>query len=98
MRNPPPEVVATWPKPNYVTPERRGPGLLITQVILLTITTGFLLMRIYARVWITRARVGVDDILVVVSYVRRIYQLLLYLHKGMQNYEARLLTPSSFSP
>lgn len=71
MRNPPPSVTSTWPKPNYVNPERRGPALLISQVILLTIATAFLLMRIYARVWITRAHIGVDDILVIISYVRR---------------------------
>ena len=69
MRNPPDEVRAAWPKPNYVNPERRGPALLIIQVILMTISTAFLVMRIYARVWITHARIGVDDILAIVSYV-----------------------------
>ena len=68
MRNPPPSVTDTWPDANYTNPERRGPALLITQVILLTITTAFLLMRIYARVWITRAHIGLDDILIIASY------------------------------
>lgn len=78
MRNPPKSVTDLWPKANYENPERRGPGLIITQVILLTISTAFLLMRVYARVWITRARIGIDDILIILSYVCHYERVLRY--------------------
>ncbi|KAG7284914.1 hypothetical protein NEMBOFW57_009529 [Staphylotrichum longicolle] len=32
MRSPPPEILATWPKPNYVNPETRGPALAIVEL------------------------------------------------------------------
>lgn len=70
MRFPPPEVIAAWPEPNYVDPERRGHVNTIVQVILVTIVTAFVAIRIYARLIITRARIGLDDIIIVISWVR----------------------------
>jgi len=70
MRHPPKEVLATWPTPNYVDPVRRGPALMIVQIILVVLVTIFVGMRLYARLLITRARIGLDDILIVFSWVR----------------------------
>lgn len=68
MRDPPDWVKASWPKPNYVDPETRGPAMLVIQVILLIAVTSVLAMRIYARIWITRARLGLDDVLILLAY------------------------------
>lgn len=70
MRFPPKEVVDSWPEPNYVDPEVRGPAFIIVQSILLAISTTFLCMRMYARVYITRARLGLDDIFIMLGWVR----------------------------
>ncbi|RVX69112.1 hypothetical protein B0A52_06825 [Exophiala mesophila] len=56
----------TWPPPNFINPEDRGPALFnlcILFSILGTFTVGF---RLYARLFLTKA-LGIDDILVVFS-------------------------------
>lgn len=70
MRFPPPEVTATWPEPTYINPERRGDANMIVQIILVTIATAFVAIRIYARLVITRARIGLDDGIIIISWVR----------------------------
>ncbi|KFY28782.1 hypothetical protein V493_02762 [Pseudogymnoascus sp. VKM F-4281 (FW-2241)] len=69
MRLPPPEVTSQWPKPNYVDPVRRGHALTIVQLILVLLGTIFVAMRLYARLVITRARIGLDDVLIVLAWV-----------------------------
>jgi hypothetical protein len=49
MRLPPPEVVATWPPPNYINPETRGPALIIVELITLPLATICLALRLYVR-------------------------------------------------
>lgn len=56
----------TWPPPNFVDPEDRGPALFhlcIVLSILGIFTVGF---RLYARLFLTKA-LGIDDVLVVFS-------------------------------
>jgi len=67
-RTPPPEVIASWPAPNFVNPETRGPVKDIVTITLWVIVTGILTLRIYTRRYISR-RVGWDDVLVTASYV-----------------------------
>jgi hypothetical protein len=62
----PPEVVASWPLPNYVDPEERGPGLVYCAIILASFGVLIVSARIYSRVFITRAP-GVDDLLIFVG-------------------------------
>lgn len=69
MRFPPPEVQASWPKPNYVNPERRGNESIIIQGILVALVTLFVSIRLYARLAITKAGIGLDDVLIVISTV-----------------------------
>lgn len=68
--NAPLEVIATWPIPNYVDPERRGPANMIVQFILIALSTILVACRLYARLAITRARIGLDDIAIVIAWVR----------------------------
>jgi hypothetical protein len=64
MRLPPASVIASWPTPNYVNPETRGPGLLITEIIMVTIALTMLGLRLFVRLRIVR-KTGWDDWLMV---------------------------------
>ncbi|ETN45618.1 uncharacterized protein HMPREF1541_09450 [Cyphellophora europaea CBS 101466] len=65
---PPPEVVASWPKPNFVNSETHGPGLMVVASMLPSIAVGVVATRLYARIYITRA-FGIDDVLIVAGLV-----------------------------
>lgn len=54
MRFPPPEVVKSWPPPNHVDPEERGPALLIIESISLSFAFICLLLRLYVRIFMMR--------------------------------------------
>ncbi|OBT60383.1 hypothetical protein VE03_10896 [Pseudogymnoascus sp. 23342-1-I1] len=69
MRFPPLDVVETWPKPNYIDPDRRGHASLIVQCILVFLATVIVSIRLYARVAITKARVGIDDVIIIISLI-----------------------------
>ncbi|OBT73179.1 hypothetical protein VF21_07910 [Pseudogymnoascus sp. 05NY08] len=69
MRFPPPEVMATWPKPNYIDPVRRGNESIIIQAVLVALVTLFVSIRLYARLAITKAGIGLDDVLIVISAI-----------------------------
>jgi hypothetical protein len=70
MRSPPPDVLASWPKPNYIDPERRGNESVIVQSILVVLVTTILIIRLYARIVITRAGIGLDDTMIIIAWVR----------------------------
>ncbi|OBT89070.1 hypothetical protein VE02_01965 [Pseudogymnoascus sp. 03VT05] len=69
MRFPPPEVMATWPKPNYIDPVRRGNESIIIQAVLVALVTLFVSIRLYARLAITKAGIGLDDVIIVISAI-----------------------------
>lgn len=64
MRQPPPEVLASWPKPNYIDPETRGPALMIVELIALPLALLCLALRLFVRIKILR-KTGWDDWLMV---------------------------------
>lgn len=64
MRLPPPDVVASWPPPNYTNPETRGPALIIVELITLPVALICLGLRLYAKTKIM-GRTEVDDWLMV---------------------------------
>lgn len=68
MQIPPASVLSTWPAPNYVNPETRGPSAIITVSVLLGLVTLLLVARIYTRVYISRG-FGLDDVLILLAYV-----------------------------
>lgn len=65
-RKAPASVIASWPPPNYVNPESRGPGLEIICILFSVLATALVTARLYARVVITRAP-GWDDLLIVLG-------------------------------
>ncbi|KAK5065307.1 hypothetical protein LTR84_001145 [Exophiala bonariae] len=64
----PPEVIASWPTPNFVNPDDRGPALVYVCIIFTVIGVLLVAARIYSRLFITRAP-GVDDLLVICGLV-----------------------------
>ncbi|WEW55124.1 hypothetical protein PRK78_000552 [Emydomyces testavorans] len=63
MREPPPEVVASWPKPNYVNPEYQGPQLIILGFVLVSISCVVVGIRLFVRLHMKKSA-GWDDWLV----------------------------------
>jgi hypothetical protein len=69
MRNPPLEVVAKWPRPNYDNPEHRGPTLLIVEVTIMSVAILTLMARLYVRIFKVNKH-GLDDWLMLAAMVR----------------------------
>ena len=68
MRNPPPAVYLSWPAPNYVDPETRGPMLVVLPVVLVTVSFLIVVLRLYTRFVLIKS-VGADDWLIGASIV-----------------------------
>jgi hypothetical protein len=62
----PGEVVASWPKSNYINPETRGDGLCIVSLSLAELGIVVVGSRLYSRWFITKA-IGLDDFTVVIA-------------------------------
>ncbi|EED18206.1 integral membrane protein [Talaromyces stipitatus ATCC 10500] len=63
---PPASVIATWPAPNFVDPELRGPGLLVVNVVFSSLAFILTVLRVYTRGFIT-STIGLDDVLAVLA-------------------------------
>lgn len=68
MHLPPPEVLMSWPLPNYVNPVTRGSAVLIVNIVTITIAFLVTCLRLYTRFRIT-CTPGLDDILIVIALV-----------------------------
>ncbi|KAI1121107.1 hypothetical protein F5Y10DRAFT_109334 [Nemania abortiva] len=68
MKIPPIEVVASWPKPNYINPESRASAGEIVGSIFLVLVTIILAIRLYSRKRLTNG-FGLDDTLICLAYV-----------------------------
>lgn len=66
---PPLEVIATWPRPNYVDPVSKGDGLRIAATVMSVFVTGVVLSRLWIRFRVTK-RPGLDDLFIVIGLVR----------------------------
>ncbi|KAL4888578.1 hypothetical protein BDV59DRAFT_211072 [Aspergillus ambiguus] len=66
MRNPPTEVLESWPKPNYDNPVYQGPQLLIVGIILLVLSIIVVTLRIWVRLYLKNTA-GWDDWLMVIA-------------------------------
>ena len=60
MHNFPPEVIASWPTPNYDNPVTRGNGLIIVNAVFISLTVIAVALRVYARVFVSHW-FGADD-------------------------------------
>lgn len=63
-----PEVILTWPKPNYVNPEKRGSELFFINSIFFALATSAICIRLYTRLFI-RKWFGLDDWLILLAWV-----------------------------
>ncbi|KAK8855978.1 integral membrane protein [Apiospora arundinis] len=68
MKFPPPEVIASWPKPDYEHPRAQGPAGEIAVYALTGVVTVMLAIRMYTRIHITRG-FGMDDAFIVTAYI-----------------------------
>ena len=68
MLLPPAFVMASWPAPNYVSPQNHGPGLLVVNVVLLVVVLVVIGIRYYTRIRVTKT-FGLDDFLIGVALV-----------------------------
>lgn len=59
---PPPAVIETWPKPDYVDPVTRGYALVVCLAVFLFLALLAVAARIWARFFILRSA-GLDDLL-----------------------------------
>jgi hypothetical protein len=64
--HPPPEVVLSWPAPNFVDPEERGWAAPVILIVALSITFPVYAARIWARLAIAKNG-GLDDILISIA-------------------------------
>lgn len=68
MQLPPPEILATWPAPNYVNPVTRGNAVLIVNVSLFAVALLVIIIRLYTRLRISKS-FGLDDWLITAAMV-----------------------------
>lgn len=64
----PPEVIATWPAPNYINPIRHGPAAIVIGCMGAILSMFVLSLRYYTRLRISK-NFGVDDILLGIGMV-----------------------------
>ncbi|KAI2427842.1 hypothetical protein LOZ52_002918 [Ophidiomyces ophidiicola] len=67
--HPPPAVMASWPRPNYVNPPTRGEGVMIVALVLGVLMLIFVSLRVWVRFRVQREP-GVDDYIVLAAVVR----------------------------
>jgi len=68
MKFPPPEVIASWPKPDYENPRGQGPAGEIAVYILTGVVTVMIIIRMYTRIHTTKG-FGMDDAFMLAAYV-----------------------------
>lgn len=68
MKLPPLSVISTWPTPNYIDPPTRGHGILIANVVCLSLAFIVVCLRLYTRLRITFSA-GFDDILIILGFI-----------------------------
>lgn len=71
------DTVKSWPKPNYIDPEERGPFIVILNIVLYIVVFVVVGLRTYTRLVISRG-FGADDFLILVALVSLSAQLLLH--------------------
>ena len=79
MRFQHPELVATWPAPNYVDPETRGIGLYVVNGLFFSLATLAVFARLHTRIFVRRW-FGPDDAFILLGFVRYTELNLLLMH------------------
>ena len=65
--HPPPEVFLSW-RPNYIDPERRGPGVVVLTGVMLALVYLVVALRLYAR-GVKAHTLGLDDVLIAMNLI-----------------------------
>ncbi len=65
-----PELIASWPPPNYVNPVTLDPAIFTVNSICITVCTLCIVGRVYSRLRIVMTSLGADDWIMVAAYVR----------------------------
>lgn len=65
---PPPEIILSWPKPNYINPESHGWAGPIVLIIVIALTVVVFLARLWARQFMSK-NAGLDDALIAVAMI-----------------------------
>ncbi|KAK6600429.1 integral membrane protein [Botrytis cinerea] len=68
MRIPPPQILSTFPQPNYIDPVTRGPVLLIITVVFLPIIYIVVGLRTFTRTHLSK-HFGIDDVFLLIALV-----------------------------
>ncbi|KAF1816763.1 hypothetical protein P152DRAFT_388605 [Eremomyces bilateralis CBS 781.70] len=68
MINLTPEVILSWPTPNYVNPETRGLTLAAVNHTFLALCIILVALRLYTRIWIVRW-FGLDDVFIAIALI-----------------------------
>lgn len=66
--HPPVSVLVSWPAPNHVNPETRGPGASYALIVLLALTFIVYTARMWARLIVAR-NAGLDDSLMSIAMI-----------------------------
>lgn len=70
MQLPPPHVMSSWPKANYVDPVTRGNAQIVINLVLYPIVILTILLRVYTRVFhLRRNTFSIDDTLILLAMV-----------------------------
>jgi hypothetical protein len=67
--HPPLPVILSWPAPNYLNPESQGIAIIVVSLLLASLATVLVVLRITTRVLIIR-HTGADDFLIVLGLVQ----------------------------
>ncbi|KAI4200221.1 MAG: hypothetical protein LQ350_004079 [Teloschistes chrysophthalmus] len=62
------EIIQSWPKPNFINPETRGPALTVVNIVFIILVVLVVALRFYTRLRITRS-FGLDDWVIGASLV-----------------------------
>ncbi|THV52343.1 hypothetical protein BGAL_0082g00330 [Botrytis galanthina] len=68
MRIPPPQVLSTFPQPNYIDPVTRGPVLLIITAVFLPLVYIVVGLRTFTRIHLSK-HFGIDDVFLLIALV-----------------------------
>lgn len=68
MKLPPLAVMETWPTPNYVDPPTRGHGVLVVNIVCISLAFVVVILRLYTRLRITYS-FGADDVLIIFGLI-----------------------------
>jgi hypothetical protein len=62
------EVIESWPVPNYTDPIKRGPSVIVVNIVFYILVLVVVSLRTYTRLRISRV-FGLDDVFILIAFV-----------------------------